>query len=45
LEAYDMTTEAAVAKLMWILAQTRDFDTVEKFFYAPVAQDILYSNS
>ena len=45
LEAYDMTTEAAVAKLMWILAQSRDFDTVEKLFYAPVAQDILYSNS
>ena len=26
LEAYDMTTEAAVAKLMCILGQTRDFD-------------------
>ena len=26
LEAFDMTTEAAVAKLMWILGQTRDFD-------------------
>ena len=25
LEAYDMTTEAAVAKLMWIMGQTREF--------------------
>ena len=43
LEAYDMTTEAAVAKLMWILGQTRDFDEVERLFYEPVAKDILYS--
>ena len=43
LEAYDMTTEAAVAKLMWILGQTRDFEEVERLFYAPVAKDILYS--
>jgi L-asparaginase len=40
-----MTTEAAVAKLMWIMGRTRDFDEVERLFYAPVAQDILYSNS
>ena len=45
LEAYDMTTEAAVAKLMYIMGRTRDFDEVERLFYAPVAQDILYSNS
>ena len=44
LEAYDMTTEAAVAKLMWIMGQTHDFAAVEKLFYAPVARDILYSN-
>ena len=43
LEAYDMTTEAAVAKLMWILGQTKDFDEVQRLFYAPVAKDILYS--
>ena len=42
LEAYDMTTEAVVAKLMWILAQTRDFHAAEKLFYTPVAHDILY---
>ena len=43
LEAYDMTTEAAVAKLMWILGQTRDFDRAAELFYAPVARDIIYS--
>ncbi len=43
LEAYDMTSEAAAAKLMWILGQTRDFAEVEKLFYTPVARDILYS--
>ena len=44
LEAYDMTTEAAVAKLMWIMGQTRDFDETERLFYRPVARDILYVN-
>ena len=44
LEAYDMTTEAAVAKLMWIMGQTRDFTEAERLFYTPVARDILYSN-
>lgn len=41
LEAYDMNTEAVVAKLMWILAQTRDREQVAKLFYTPVARDIL----
>ena len=44
LEAYDMTTEAAMAKLMWIMGQTRDFDETERLFYRPVARDILYEN-
>ena len=42
LEAYDMTTEAVVAKLMWILGQTRDRQQVERLFYTPVAKDILW---
>ena len=42
LEAYDMTTEAAAAKLMWILGQTRERQTVERLFYTPVAADILW---
>ena len=36
-----MTIEAAVTKLMWLLAQTKDFAKIEKAFYTPVAKDIL----
>ena len=42
LEAYDMTTEAALAKVMWILGQTKDADEVARRFYTPVAHDLLY---
>ena len=42
LEAYDMTTEAVVAKLMWLLGQTKDREEVERLFYTPVARDILW---
>ena len=42
LEAYDMTTEAVCAKLMWILARTRDRAEVERLFYTPVAHDLLW---
>jgi L-asparaginase len=42
LEAYDMTTEAVVAKVMWILAQTGEFDEIRKLFYTPIAFDLLY---
>ena len=42
LEAYDMTTEAVTAKLMWILGQTREWETVRRMFYTPVAKDILW---
>ena len=41
LEAFDMTTEAVVGKLMWILAQTREPEAVARLFYTPVANDIL----
>ena len=41
LEAFDMTTEAAVCKLMWILGQTREFERVRELFNRPVAWDIL----
>jgi len=42
LEAYDMTTEAVLAKLMWILGQTRERSEIERLFYTPVARDILW---
>ena len=41
LEAYDMTTEAVTAKLMWILSQTTGREEVARLFYTPVACDIL----
>jgi len=42
LEAYDMTTEAVVAKLMWILGHTEERSEIERLFYTPVAHDILW---
>ena len=42
LETYDMTLEAAVTKLMWILSLTRDPEKVKRLFYTPVDHDILY---
>lgn len=41
LQAYDMTVEAVVTKLMWLLAEKQDFEEIRRGFYAPVAQDIL----
>lgn len=41
LEAYDMTTEAALAKIMWILGETRDGKRVRRMFYTAVARDII----
>lgn len=41
LEAYDMTSEAVLAKMMWILDRTQEPDEVSRLFYTPVAHDIL----
>ena len=37
-----MTTEAALAKLMWILGQTSRPDEIRRLFCTPVAYDMLY---
>ena len=42
LQSKDMTIEAVVTKLMWILAKTKDFKEVEKLFYTPVNEDISF---
>jgi L-asparaginase len=41
LEAFDMTTEAIVGKLRWILGRTKDPAEIRRLFYTPVANDIL----
>ncbi|MCQ2436630.1 MAG: asparaginase [Clostridia bacterium] len=41
LEAHDMTSEAALAKLMWLLGQTNDFDKAKELFYRPIHHDML----
>jgi L-asparaginase len=42
LEAYDMTTEAVITKLMWILSITTDINKVKEMFYTTVSNDILF---
>lgn len=42
LEAYDMTLEAVVTKLMWILGQTQDPQMVRELLYRTINRDILY---
>ena len=41
LQAHTMTVETVVAKLMWILSQTKDPHAIEHLFYTPVAHDLL----
>lgn len=43
LQAYDMTVEAAVTKLMWILARTKNFEEVKELFYTKINNDVLVS--
>lgn len=45
IESYDMTLEATVAKLMWILGQTSDPDRVEELFYQTIGHDILWKSA
>jgi L-asparaginase len=41
LQAFDMTVEAAIVKLMWITAETKDIDEIKKRFYTKINNDIL----
>lgn len=43
LEAYDMTLEATVTKLMWILGQTTNPEEIRNRFYQTINRDILYT--
>ena len=40
-EAYDMTTETVVAKVMWALPQCKTAAEFSKLFYTPVGNDII----
>ena len=42
LEAYDMTTESVVCKLMWALGRESKPEKVKSLFYQTIANDILY---
>ena len=42
LEAHDMTSEAVLAKLMWVLGETDDFDRAEALCYRPVHHGTLF---
>jgi L-asparaginase len=44
LEAYDMTLEATVTKLMWILGHTQDQKKIREMFYQTVNRDILWKS-
>lgn len=41
MEAYNMTLEAATAKLMWALGQTRESGQVRQLFEQPVQFDLI----
>ena len=41
LETYNMTMEAAVTKLMWILGQTAQAHEISHLFYQPVQHDLI----
>ena len=45
LEAYDMTLEATVTKLMWILGQTKDPKQIQQMFYQTINRDMLYTSA
>ena len=42
LEAYDMTTESVVTKLMWVLAITKNIEEIKELFYKTISNDLLF---
>ena len=42
LEAYDMTTEAVVTKLMWVLSLTKNINEIKELFNKTISNDILF---
>ncbi len=45
LESYDMTSEACLAKLMWVLSVTKDPAEIKRLFYTPISHDLLRSEA
>ena len=41
MEAYNMTLEAVVTKLMWVLGQVDDREKVRELFYRSVQYDLI----
>jgi len=44
IEAYDMTVEAALTKLMWVLNRDGSIEEKKQLFYRPIYHDILQEN-
>ena len=42
LESYDMTLEASVTKMMWVLGQTQDLPECRRLFYKTINHDLLF---
>lgn len=41
METYDMTLEATVTKVMWVLGQTKEPERFRRLFYETINHDIL----
>ena len=41
LEAYNMTLEAAVTKIMWVLGETEEPEKIRELFYRTVQYDLI----
>ena len=45
LEAYDMTFEAVVTKLMWLMAEYGNIDDIRKYFYQTINHDSILNKN